>query len=226
MPRPPRVDHADARHHVTSRLCSDAKKFDEEEYSLVLAILAHAVEKFPVRLHAYCLMPNHLHLAIECQKPVLSAFMKNVKQRIAQAINKRRSRRGPLFDGRFHNTLVQSDEHWLHVPAYVHLNPVDRRTIHRPEQWKWSSHRMYRNGHVDDGWLTKSEFIEAFGGRRRMLAYIEDTRRQRAQDADPKPPIIRKGVCRPVDGPSEACVWPPVYRDLRDSGGALPPDAG
>jgi REP element-mobilizing transposase RayT len=178
MSRKRRVDHPNAWHHVTSRIMADLDAFTRNEHLFIQKVLAEAVAVHEIRLHAYCIMPNHFHLVVESVKPVLSAFMKVVKQRIAQFINRSRIRRGPVFQQRFHNVLIEKDAHWHHLIAYVHLNPVPSVTV-RPADYQWSSHRAYAGIDEAPEWLTTETMLDAFDSRTELLAYVEGVRSMR-----------------------------------------------
>jgi REP element-mobilizing transposase RayT len=181
-----RVDFANARHHVTSRIMADIGRFRPNEHLFIQRVLEEAVARYPVRLHAYCIMPNHLHLVVESIEAALSSFMKTVKQRIAQYINRSRKRSGPVFQQRFHNVLIEDDAHWMHVLAYVHLNPVPS-VVDAPEDYAWSSHRAYAESAPPD-WLTTETMVTSFGSTARLLQYVEDLRIERHHSPDGQPP--------------------------------------
>jgi putative transposase len=92
-------------------------------------------------IHAYCLMPTHVHLLIRDPGSEVSAVMRNINGRYSRWFNHRRGRRGPLFNGRFHRTAVGSDAHLLATVRYIAMNPVESGLCDRPADWRWSSHR-------------------------------------------------------------------------------------
>jgi putative transposase len=57
--------------------------------------------------------------------------------------NKKYKRKGPLWESRFQNVLVDSDDQLLHLTRYVHLNPVTAELTNSPEAWAYSSYREY-----------------------------------------------------------------------------------
>jgi hypothetical protein len=68
----------------------------------------------------------------------LSAFMKDLQGRFTREFNQTNDRRGPLWDGRFHSSLL-SPEALLSCLHYVEFNPVAAFLVERPEDWAWSS---------------------------------------------------------------------------------------
>jgi REP element-mobilizing transposase RayT len=180
-----RCDYEGAKHHVTSRVMADLVRFTPQEHAFIELVLAEAVEKYPIRLHAQCIMPNHFHLIIESVEKALSAFMKTVKQRIAQFINRTRRRSGPVFQQRFHNVIIQGDEQWMQTLAYVHLNPVPS-VVSKPSAYRWSSHRAYAGEEEPPDWLTTEDMLASFGSTEALLEYVEVTRATRARQRECK----------------------------------------
>ena len=81
-----------------------------------------------VDIGAYCLMPNHFHLLIrETNKPCISIFMKKISTAYAMYFNKKYSRTGSLFEGRFKAEHANNDRYLKYLFAYIHLNPVKLR---------------------------------------------------------------------------------------------------
>lgn len=213
MPRKPRIDLPGLRHHVTLHLLSELGDLSENEKQMVVGVFEHATQRFPVRLHAYCIMSNHLHLAVETLEACLSAYMKLVGQLIAQRLNAMRDRRGPVFDRRFFNKVIQADDHWMHLPAYIHNNPVGVIT-NDAARYRWSSHRAYVKARRAPKWLTTEEFCAMFGSRKSLLSYIEHHRDQRLAGAIEKRPRARRGRCTRIEPPGEGELeaWPPDHR--------------
>jgi putative transposase len=99
-----------------------------------------------VEIIAYCLMPTHIHLILKQKKTKgISLFMKNSLIGYTRYFNVKNKRKGPLWEGRFQNRLVDSDEYILHLTRYIHLNPVTSKLKNKPEDWKYSSYREYLN---------------------------------------------------------------------------------
>ena len=79
-----------------------------------------------VELHAFCLMPNHYHLLVsELQEGGISLFMRKLNMGYAKYFNEKYDRAGVLWQGTFRKILISRDAHFLHVPYYIHLNPLD-----------------------------------------------------------------------------------------------------
>jgi len=97
-----------------------------------------------VDIIAYCLMPTHFHLVLKQLKDGgISRFINLALKSYSKYFNLSHSRKGPLWEGRFKNVLVKTDEQLLHLTRYVHLNPVTAFLVSRPEDWKYSSYVEY-----------------------------------------------------------------------------------
>ena len=88
------------------------------------SLLADAVGRFGIEIHAYCLMTNHFHLVVHCPIGGLSRAMQSVERRYTQSYNERYRRDGPLFRGRFHSVDITTNEQLARLTRYVHRNPL------------------------------------------------------------------------------------------------------
>lgn len=144
MPRKPRIHNPGAVYHVILR--GNAKQdifFDPEDRRRFLVLLHDGMERYGFRLHGYCLMTNHLHLAIQVGEISLSRIMQNLSLRYTKWINWRQDRIGHLFHGRYKAIMVEADNYLAQLVAYLHLNPVRARMVENPGDYPWSSHRAY-----------------------------------------------------------------------------------
>ncbi len=82
-------------------------------------------EKPIISIGAYCLMPNHFHLLITpSEDGDVSLFMQKVSTAYVMYYNKKYSRTGSLFEGKFKSKHASSDEYLKYLFSYIHLNPV------------------------------------------------------------------------------------------------------
>ncbi len=97
-----------------------------------------------VKIIAYCIMPTHIHLILkQLKENGISNFMGNILNSYSRYFNTKYKRKGPLWEGRFKNISVKTDEQLLHLTRYIHLNPVTARLIDKPENWQASSYNEY-----------------------------------------------------------------------------------
>lgn len=104
-----------------------------------------------VQIIAYCLMPTHFHLILkQLVDHGISIYLRNFQNSYSHYFNVKHKRRGPLWEGKFKNVLVDSDEQLNHLVRYLYLNPATARLVENPEEWSFSSYREYL-GRVADG---------------------------------------------------------------------------
>lgn len=142
MPRQARIVVPELAMHVRQRGHNRQACFREDVDRLVyLSSLAELSRKTGCAVHAYCLMTNHVHLLITPADPgSLAALMRPLGQRYAQYFNRRYSRTGGLWEGRFRSCLVESARYVLACHRYIELNPVRAGLVASPERYRWSSY--------------------------------------------------------------------------------------
>ncbi len=106
--------------------------------------------KLLVFVHAFCLMPNHFHLLLSpLVEDGITRFMKKLDMGYAKYFNEKYERKGALFEGRYKSVLVTKESHFIHLPFYIHLNPLDLIT---PE---------WRNGEIINPKKSR-KFLESY----------------------------------------------------------------
>jgi putative transposase len=222
--RPIRIEFPGAVYHVMAR--GNERRaifFDDPDRQRFLDTLAEMVEQFGVRLHAYCLMPNHYHLLLETPRANLSQALGWLQVTYTVRFNRRHRRSGHLFQGRYKAQLIEADAYAQGLVVYVHLNPVrpPRKTqALAPERagelkrYRWSSHRVYAGLAPRPPWL-RGDWLKYWGrGADAPAVY----RRQIAQ-------AFGKPAASPWDGLRGGLVlggerlWRRVKRLLSDKGG-------
>ncbi len=165
MPRPPRLDAAGTVTHVIARGNERRPLFREDgDRERYLELLAEACSRHGARVLAWCLMPNHVHLALQTGAVPVSRVVHDVHARYAQYFNRAHDRSGHLFQGRFQGLVIDRDAYLLEVVRYIHRNPVKARLVARPEDFPWSSHGAYLG--AAPPWLDTSEVLSLLAGSR------------------------------------------------------------
>jgi len=142
MARPLRIEYPGALYHLTSRGDGQEDIFlDDADREEFLSVLASVVERFGWRAYAYCLMDNHYHLMVETPQANLSKGMRQLNGVYTQRVNRRHSRVGHVFQGRFKAILVDKQNYLLELSRYVVLNPVRAKAVKDPGRYRWSSYR-------------------------------------------------------------------------------------
>lgn len=164
MPRAHRSQIAGGMYHITARGNRQQVIFvDDADRSLYLSLLERSVAKYGWRCHAYCLMPNHVHLVVETRRPNVSAGVQFLSGRYGAAFNHRHGVSGHLFQGRFHSVLVKHTPQLLVLMRYVALNPVRAGLCNSPELWPWSSYAALMGRIRRPCFLDVNLTLETFG---------------------------------------------------------------
>ena len=138
---------------------------DDTDRRFFLDTLADQRAGHGVRLYAWCLMLNHVHLLFRAPLENISAMMRALETRYAGYFNARHARTGTLFQGRFTSVPVESDEQLLQAVRYIHRNPVGAG---EPIDGPWSSFRDYVSncGLID---VDTAFVVELLGGKPAFL---------------------------------------------------------
>lgn len=134
--------------------------------------------KLLVELLAFCLMPNHYHLLLRTLSPNgLTKFIRKLNMGYAKYVNEKYQRSGALFQGRYKLVAVDIEQHFVYLPFYIHLNPLDltmpewrRRSLRDYKkalqflgEYRWSSHLDYA-GKKNFPSVTQRDFlVKVFG---------------------------------------------------------------
>jgi putative transposase len=157
MGRPLRAAAGGIIYHVLNRANGRQVMFDKpQDYQIWENVLLEAQEHVPVRILAYCAMPNHWHLVIFPRHDGdLSRFMAWLTLTHTQRWHAQHQSvgSGHLYQGRFKSFPVQSDEHFLTVCRYVEGNALRAKLVKRAESWQWSSLWRRTQGPKQSQWL-------------------------------------------------------------------------
>lgn len=145
--------------------------------------------KLLVDLLAFCLMPNHYHLLLRPRiDGAMSLFMRKIDGGYSRYFNQRHERTGTLFERRYKSVLINDQAHFIHMPYYIHLNPLDTvasewrerkinnlsKALNYLDNYKWSSHLDYM-GKDNFSSVTQRDFLfELFGGSKGYEKKLKD----------------------------------------------------
>jgi putative transposase len=130
-------------YHVLNRGVGRNRLFwKDADYAAFEQIMEETLATRPMRICAYCLMPNHWHLILWPEHDgELAAFMQRltVTHVTRWQRHKRQVGYGHVYQGRYKSFPVESDEHFYTAVRYVERNPLRAGLIRRADQWRWSS---------------------------------------------------------------------------------------
>jgi putative transposase len=152
MPRKPRYVLPGQPHHVTQRGNNRSAIFASSvDFLAFRNHLAVASRRYECAVHAYAFMTNHVHLLISPQSVNgLAHLMQSLGRVYVRYFNKKYTRTGTLFEGRYHSSAIDTESYLLACYRYVELNPVRAKLVLRASEYSWSSNRSNAFGQRDD----------------------------------------------------------------------------
>ncbi len=178
MPRKPRLHIPGGLYHVILR-GNDRQPifFDADDRQRWESLIADGLVMHQHRIHAYCWMTNHVHMAIQCHDLPLGGFIRFIAGQYARSTNKKMNRSGHLFERRHRAILVQADSYLMELVRYIHLNPLRTGLVGALVDYPWCSHHAYLYGNPPN-WLTLNWVLSMFGGslacaRRRYAHFMQ-----------------------------------------------------
>jgi REP element-mobilizing transposase RayT len=182
MARPLRLESEDGVYHVLNRGNYRADIFrSDKAKAAFLKCLGEACAKTGWRVHAWCLMSNHYHLAVSTPRGNLVEGMRWLQGTFATRFNRLRQERGHLFQGRYKSLVVDPAEGLGPLSHYIHLNPVRARlcpVAELPAQ-RWTSLGWLMEPKHRPDWYDPSAALAHAGdlpdtpaGRRKYLEYL------------------------------------------------------
>ena len=130
--------------HITQRAAGKGLLFlEDNDYIFMLGLLKEVTQNYSLKMYAFCLMQNHIHLLFSPTKDNLYTTMRNLFSRYAMRFNKKYERKGHLFGGPYRQAVCLDDSYLLSASLYIHLNPVKAGLASEPISYRWSSCRLY-----------------------------------------------------------------------------------
>ena len=161
MPRVARKKSEESMYHVMSRSISEIDLFQsDEDKSYYLDLLKRYKEKFHLKIYAYCLMNNHVHIYINPCGYDISNLMSCLNTAYVVYYNKRYNRHGHLFQGRFASKIVHNNTYSLTLAAYINNNAKDIPGYDGKEElYRYSSYGIYTGHRADSDDLVDVDFL-------------------------------------------------------------------
>jgi putative transposase len=153
MPRTARAIEAGMVYHVLNRGNGRMRLFHKSaDYAAFERVLTEGLERYPVDLLTYCVMPNHWHLVVrpstgESLGRLIGWLCVTHVRRHHEHYHTRG--RGHLYQGRFKSFPVAEDHYYVTLCRYVEANPLRAGLVERAEQWRWSGLWRRLNGSGD-----------------------------------------------------------------------------
>jgi len=143
MPRPRRLTKANYVYHVLNRGAKKAQLFGTSaDYLAFEGLLIEATKRVPMRILAYCLMPNHWHLLLW---PVRDGDLSRFVKWLAATHASRWARahqcvgHGAVYQSRFKSIPIEQGPHLFWTWRYVERNALRANLVTKAEEWQWCS---------------------------------------------------------------------------------------
>lgn len=155
MPRTARASVGGICYHVINRGNGGATVFHKpQDYEAFAELIGRAVRRSPMRVLAFCVMPNHFHLVLwPLGDGDLGRWMQWLMTSHVRRYHRHYGTSGHVWQGRFKAFPIQDDNHLLTVMRYVERNPVRANLSSRAQNWRWSS-CFHREGVRSDHFLS------------------------------------------------------------------------
>jgi len=136
--------------------------FDDADRRIYLDWLREAAKQFGCAVHAFALMPNHVHLLMTPQNPdSLAKTMQSLGRRYAQYFNQQQQRSGTIWEGRYRSSLIDPD-YFLRCQRFIELNPVRSGFESSPQDSTWTSFASHIGGNAEP-WLFDHQYFWKLG---------------------------------------------------------------
>ncbi len=145
MARLPRLIIPHQLHHIIQRGNDNRVIFaDVEDYTTFLTWLGQASKQFQVAIHAYVLMPDHLHLmATPSDEGGLGRMMQWLGRHYVPYFNAKYQRVGTLWQGRYKATVIEAEKYYLPCSLYIESNPLRSGLVEEAAEYAWSSYQHH-----------------------------------------------------------------------------------
>ncbi|MCB5278305.1 MAG: transposase [Candidatus Cloacimonetes bacterium] len=113
----------------------------EPEISKIMRAAFHFYSGKRYELHAFCVMPNHVHLLLRAVKKSrdeyhrIADIVKSLKSYTALKINKHLGQEGQIWDHFYFDRVVRDQRSYENVVQYILLNPVKAKFVEKKEDW-------------------------------------------------------------------------------------------
>lgn len=156
MPRNRRIFSSSGYMHIISRGNGRQIIFEgDSDYNFYLMLLKKYSLEYDISIIAYCLMSNHVHILVHDRKKNISKMMLIINSVYSRYFNKKYERFGYLFQDRFLNENIESEQNLLGVFRYILNNPA-KACIAPSSEYKWNSYHLYckNNSFVDTSYIS------------------------------------------------------------------------
>ncbi len=184
MPREPRNRILTEFNHIMLRGIGHMNIFmDEDDYLRFKETIKRFNKGREIKIHAFCLMSNHVHLLAQAPPEAIPGFMKSIEGSYAQYYNSTHEHVGHLFQNRYKSEAITNEQYFLAAFRYILLNP-QTAGICCWEEYRWSSSQTYLM--MDDDGITDTSLItDIIGGRDEVAHFVNRNAGDSSKIAEP-----------------------------------------
>ncbi len=143
---------------------------DREDHYFFLSILEKYCKETDVKILAYCLMENHVHLLVHDLEGNTSQMMKKIGVSYSGYYNRKYERTGHLFQDRFRSEIIEDEAYLLTVFRYI-LNNPKKAGIASASSYEWNSFSLYGR---NDSFVDTTVLHELIGDRQNYLSFMDE----------------------------------------------------
>lgn len=177
MTKIPRTCIEGALYYLTARGDHGEDIFKEQkDYEAYIELLNKYKERYGFKLYAFCLLPNHLHLAIEIKSgTTISDIMHDLNSNYTRYFNARYRKKGHLLQERHKSVLLEKKSYLLILTAYIHLNPKVLNLAAYIKDYPYSSYPLYMHLNAEKIDLREEiQEIKSFLGEKSYEGFVEN----------------------------------------------------
>ncbi|MFH2202137.1 MAG: transposase [Elusimicrobiota bacterium] len=193
MGRPNRIQFAGACYHIMLQGNNRQDIFmGNQDRRYFLSLLKGYKDRYDLKVYAYALMNNYVHLLIETGQPNLSKVMQGFNTAYTKYFNQKHNTIGHVFQGRYKALIVDTENYLLELTRYIHLAPMRDGMKERPWRYQWSSCPAYVESENREPLVDSDLALKSFSGSRlkKSVRYMQFIK-ERSRQADIEPPKVR-----------------------------------
>ena len=145
MPRKQRITYKGIYHIINRGVDKRIVFVENEDYEKFMELIEIMLEKFTIKLHAYCLMTNHYHLLLETIHENISEAIQYLNGTYSMYFNKKYKRTGHFWQGRYLSYYLYDDAHAWIVAKYIEQNPIKAKMVGEIETYPYQSFFQWKN---------------------------------------------------------------------------------
>ena len=193
MGRPNRIQFAGACYHIILQGNNRQDIFlSNQDRRYFLTLLKAYKDRHGLKVYAYCLLPNYVHLFLETLRPNLSKVMQGFNTAYTKYFNQRHGTSGHVFQGRYRAVVVDKEACLLELTRHIHLAPLREGMKEKPWRYPWSSCPAYVEAETREPLVDSAPVLKGLGENRfkQSVRYLHSIK-EKTKDGDIQSPEVR-----------------------------------